>query len=408
MSADAQPSAADFRRRRLAALAVVALSAFGLVLLANAVFGGGEAERADSRSAAPAAAPIAAQTEPEAAQVPIGKEIGQKIMSRMDGTTPGSGMLRRVRAGRIGGVILFADNVRSLRQVRSAVQRLQRAAEAGGNPPLLVAVDQEGGIVKRFATLPPRTSPRTMAARRTARREGARTGAALRDVGVNLDLAPVADVPQVRGSFLGSRAFGRSTAGVARSACAFAEGLRDGGVLPTLKHFPGLGAAGANTDFADVTITASAASIRAAYEPYRRCAGRGLVMIANARYPKLTGSEPAVLARSTYTRELERVGFKGVTISDDLQADGIDPIPELAVKSSAAGLDIALYAKTELAAARAFTQIERAVKSGRLDEAQIRRSAARIRALKQRIANRPAAAVSGATAPTSVAGEGAE
>jgi beta-glucosidase-like glycosyl hydrolase len=75
-----------------------------------------------------------------------------------------------------------------------------------------------------------------------------------------------------------------------------------------------------------------------------------------------------------------------VTISDDLQADGIDPISDLATKSSAAGLDIALYAKTERAAARAFAQLERAVRAGRLSEEQIRASAARIRALKERLA----------------------
>jgi beta-N-acetylhexosaminidase len=273
--------------------------------------------------------------------------------------------------------------VRSLGQVRTAVARLQRAAKDGGHPPLLVAVDQEGGTVKRLTSLPPSTSPAVMARRGTARREGARTAAGLRDVGVNLDLAPVADVPRSAGSFLGTRAFGRTAGAVADAACAFSAGLRRGGVLPTLKHFPGLGAAGANTDFADVTIRAPAAQIRAGYEPYRRCANDGLVMIANARYPRLTGSQPAVLARATYARELRRVGFTGVTISDDLQADGVDPIADLAVKASAAGLDIALYAKTELAAARAFTQIQRALRDGRLTEEQVRASAARVAALKE-------------------------
>src|SRR3712207_2547987 len=118
MSADAHPSPADFRRRRILALVVVALLAFGAVLLANALLGDGEAEQTDSRSPGPAA-PVAQtaqeeETAPGAAQLPIEREIGQKIMSRMDGTAPGAALLRRVRAGRIGGVILFADNVRSL------------------------------------------------------------------------------------------------------------------------------------------------------------------------------------------------------------------------------------------------------------------------------------------------------
>ena len=307
-------------------------------------------------------------------------------MTGFAGTQPDRALLARIRAGQVGGVILFGANIASPGAARDLVGELQRAAAAGGNPPLLVAVDQEGGDVKRFVSLPPADSAAGMAQRRSARREGERTARALRRVGVNLDLAPVADVPRTASSFLGTRAFGRSVAAVARSACAFSDGLRAGGVLPTLKHFPGLGAAGANTDFADVTIRASAAQIRAAYAPYRRCGKNGLVMIANARYPRLTGAQPAVLSRATYTRELRSVGFTGVTISDDLQAAAVDPIADLATKSAVAGLDIALYAKTERAAARAFTQLERAVRDGRLTEEQVRASAARIRKLKEQLA----------------------
>ena len=387
MAAGAHPTPADFRRRRLIALVLLAVTVAALMLFVSSL-GGDDPERASSsRSPSePAATPPATTAQDRDEQPPLAKELGQKVMSRMSGTTPGQALLRRVRQGRIGGVILFADNVRSVGQVRTAVRRLQAAARDGGNPPLLIAVDQEGGDVKRFASLPPSVSPQQMAARGSARREGERTARALRRAGVTLDLAPVVDVPQVANSFLGTRAFGRSASAVARHACAFSAGLKAGGVAPTLKHFPGLGTAGANTDFEDVTIPASAGRVRAAYAPYERCAKDGLVMIANARYPKLTGSRPAVLARSTYTRELKRIGFEGVTISDDLQAKGIDPISDLAAKSAIAGLDIALYAKTERAAARAFVQLERAVRDGRLTEEQVRASAARIRALKEQLA----------------------
>ena len=370
----------------MVALGVVVAVVAGIVLALNSIGGGEEPRTAVSVSSSSSSSSAPAQQQDEQAQRPLAHDIGQKVMSRMDGTTPGGALLKRVRLGRVGGVILFADNVRSAGQVRAAVARLQRAAKAGGHPPLLIAVDQEGGIVKRFPSLPPSSSAAQMGARGTARREGERTARALKRVGVNVDLAPVADVPRSASSFLETRAFGRDARAVARSACAFSAGLNAGGVAPTLKHFPGLGAAGANTDFGDVTIQASAAQIRAGYAPYERCADDGLVMIANARYPRLTGPLPAVLARRTYTTELRRVGFEGVTISDDLQADGIDPISDLATKSSAAGLDIALYAKTERAAARAFAQLERAAGAGRLSKEQIRSSAARIRALKERLA----------------------
>ena len=329
------------------------------------------------------AAPARKSTPPAGS---LDRSIGQKIVSRMSGTVPGSALLERVRAGRVGGVILFADNIRSPSQVRSTVDALQAAARSGGNPPLLVAVDQEGGTVKRFGSLPPSASAATMGANGSAGGEGAATAAALRDVGVTVNLAPVADVPQVQGSFLGSRAFGRSASAVARSACAFAEGLSAGGVAPTLKHFPGVGTATANTDFDAVTITAPAAAIRAGYAPYERCAGSGLVMVSNARYANLTGSQPAVVSAATYNRELALVGFDGVTISDDLEAAAVSPIPELAVKASSAGLDLLLYARTEQGAVLAHTQMRRAVADGRLSAAGVRTSARKIRELKSELA----------------------
>jgi beta-N-acetylhexosaminidase len=308
--------------------------------------------------------------------------IGQKIVTRMNGTSPSPALLRRVRSGQVAGVILFGDNIRSLGQVQTAVARLQDAAAAGGRPPLLVAIDQEGGTVKRFASLPPTASAAQMGAGGTAAAQGASTGAALADVGVNVDLAPVADVPATAQSFLGTRAFGRDATAVARSACAFATGLKGAGVVPTLKHFPGLGAAGANTDFANVAISAPASVVRAGYAPYRRCAAQGLVMISNAAYPNVTGADPAVLSRATYRTELAAVGFRGVTISDDLQAAAVDPIPGVAVKATAAGLDLLLYAKTEQASAAAYSQLTEAVADGRLSADRIQASAKRIRALK--------------------------
>jgi beta-N-acetylhexosaminidase len=225
-----------------------------------------------------------------------------------------------------------------------------------------------------------------MGADGSAGAEGAATGRALAAMGVNVDLAPVADVPATARSFLGTRAFARTPDQGARAACAFADGLKRAGVVPTLKHFPGLGAAPANTDETSVTITAPARTVRSGYAPYRRCADRRtLVMVASAAYPQLTGAQPAVLSAATYQRELAGLGFRGVTISDDLQAPAVAPIPEVAVKATRAGLDILLYARTEGGAALAYTQLRRAVAEGRLSARQVLRSAARIRALKDQL-----------------------
>src|SRR5207248_6657843 len=128
----------------------------------------------------------------------------------------------------------------------------------------------------------------------------------LRSVGINVDLAPVADVERVANSFLGSRSFGATPAMAALGACAFARGLASEHVAYTLKHFPGLGRASGNTDLGPVTIDTPAAGLRADYRAYRTCGPNplALVMVSNATYPKLSGPLPAVMSAPIYHREL--------------------------------------------------------------------------------------------------------
>jgi beta-N-acetylhexosaminidase len=302
--------------------------------------------------------------------MPIDRAVGQKVITAFAGTEPSRSLLSRLRAGHLGGVMLFSENVVSPRQLRRLTHRLRAAAAQGGNPPPLIAVDQEGGLVKRLPWAPPFAPPAAMG---DPRAEGAATGRALRSVGITVDLAPVADVER-RPNFLLSRAFGSSESAVARAACGFAGGLASGGVAATLKHFPGLGDAGANTDLARVTIRAP---LRLA--PYRRCAGdRTLVMIASATYPAI-GSAPAVLEPGTY----RRLPAGTVTMSDDLSSRGMAGRPDVAVRAARAGVDLLLYGGSEETSAGAYRRLLRAVRQGRLGRRRVLASAARIVALKR-------------------------
>jgi beta-N-acetylhexosaminidase len=301
--------------------------------------------------------------------LPLDRVIGQKVVTAFAGPVPSRDLLRRLRAGHVGGVVLFSRNVGSAAQLRRLTGRIRAAAATGGNPPPLIAVDQEGGLVKRLPWAPPGSAPSAM---RAPGAEGRATGRALRAAGITADLAPVADVPP-RPNFLGSRAFGTTEAEVVREACAFAAGLRHEGVTPTLKHFPGLGDAGANTDFARVTIRAP---LRLA--PYRACARAGMVMLASATYPRL-GPDPAVLEPRAY--ELLPAGV--VTISDDLTARAMSGRGDVAVRAARAGLDLLLYGGSEQTSAGGYRRLLRAVRQGRLGESRVRDSAARIIALKR-------------------------
>jgi beta-N-acetylhexosaminidase len=317
-------------------------------------------------------------------------DVGQRIVTGMAGSRPSEGLLRRVRRGEVGGVILFGWNVRSAAQVRSAVAALQRAARRGGSPPLLVMTDQEGGTVKRFPWLPPAHSARRMGRDSAlAQREGRRTGRALGGMGLNVDLAPVGDVPHHDHHFLGSRAFGRDRAKVASAASAFAQGLRDAGVAGAAKHFPGLGYAGANTDLERVRIGSPRQSLRADYRPFQAMidSGTPLVMISNAAYDALDPSgRPACMSPAIVEGELRNVaGFTRVTISDALGTPAVTRVPDRYVKVANAGVDLLLFG-TERASRRAYRRLVSAARTGVLDARRNAAAAARIRLLRAGLA----------------------
>jgi len=346
---------------------------------------------ADSGDDPPAARPPTASASPEdTTPAPadgddvLRRAVGQKIITRMAGERPSPRLLQRVRRGEVGGVILFDHNAPAPTPLAEAAASLQKAAARGGNPRLLIAVDQEGGSVRRLPWAPPQGSAAELGGDPArALSEGERTGRTLRRVGINVDLAPVLDVPAETSSVLGSRAFGTTPEAVSRAGCAFAAGLRRGGVLTAAKHFPGLGDATANTDKARVEIRTPAAQLRAAYRPYRDCLDAGVisaVMVANAVYPALGARVPPALSGAVIEDELRgRLRFRGVVISDTLQAGALRRERDTAVRAARAGVDLLLYPTTERASEQAYRSL---LAAARAHPAWVTTSARRIRALK--------------------------
>ena len=149
------------------------------------------------------------------------------IVARYQGTAPAPEFLRRIREHQIGGVILFSENTSGgTDPMTKAIRAMQSQARAAHDYPLLIMTHQEGGAVKRLAQAPPARAPNAMSSAAVAYGEGRATGTALRRLGVNLDLAPVADVERAPNSFLGTRAFGSQSRVVEQRACAFAGGGR--------------------------------------------------------------------------------------------------------------------------------------------------------------------------------------
>lgn len=344
-----------------------------------------------------AAAALTLPAPPVAATLPLDQAVGQRIVASLPGTTVPPSLAREIRRGHVAGVILFSRNIASRAQLRALTARLQAERRRGPlalrGRPLLVMVDQEGGLVKRLPGAPAHSPAQLgrIGSAALARAEGAATGRNLRTVGIDVDLAPVLDVGQ-RGSSV--RALGRSFGSTARRVSAlggaFAAGLADAGVLACAKHFPGLGRAMVNEDDVFNRIAASLGVLRSVDEaPFRAVARAGipLVMVSTGIYPALDRT-PAMFSPRIATTELRTtVGFHGVTISDDLEVPALaQTSPERkALVAARAGDDLLLFAQSEAAAQRGEAALVRAVQAGALARAAIDAGADRVLALRARL-----------------------
>lgn len=364
---------ADHRRaatRRRRFLAVIACAA----LAGGAVVGAGTSDGDGSQ--------LPKLTNPQLA--------GLRVVTGFQGSHPPRSVRQMIASGRITGVILFAENFDSASDARSLTRRLQRIKRPRNlRSPLLVMIDQEGGLVKRLPG-PPSGSAEEMGNHGAAyvRRQGTKTGRLLRRAGVNVDLAPVLDVARP-GSAIGAehRSFGSSARKVSSRANPFARGLARREVGATAKHFPGLGAAPKNTDVAVQRINIPNSKLRSVDErPYRRYVAEGgaMVMLSTAIYPRLSPL-PAALAGRIATGELRhRLGFHGVSITDALEttsARAIGGPTRLARLGASAGTDLMLYSSPSDALA-ASKGLATALRKHRIDLAGFHRSERRVLALR--------------------------
>ncbi len=251
--------------------------------------------------------------------------------------------------------------------------------------PLAVSVDEEGGRVSRLAGLiGSQPSPRVLAQTKSpdeVRGIAFQRGQAMRGLGVTIDFAPVVDTTtESDDEVIGDRSFGSDPAQVTEFAGAYAQGLREAGVLPVLKHFPGHGHASGDSHESGV-VTPPLADLKADdLVPYRTLTTQApvAVMVGHMQVPDLTGSDPASLSRATY--DLLRSGgyggpgFNGLVFSDDLSSMGAInqryDVPEAVLRALQAGADVALWVTTDEVPA-VLDRLEKALGSGELTQARV-------------------------------------
>jgi beta-N-acetylhexosaminidase len=390
------------RRRFLAGvgggLAVVVLAACGV-----------ERSAAPTPSASATAGPTDTPT-PEPSVTPgpsLRDRIGQMLLVGFRGLTveEAGEIVSDIRDRNLGGILLFDTDQPTRSKVRNVESPAQLTALIGGlqslaGTPLLVAIDEEGGLVARLDErhgFPSTISAADLGARGDVaftQRAGEQIAETLASVGVNLNLAPVVDLNvNPTNPIIGAlgRSFSADPAVVTTEAEAFVEGHRSVGVKTTLKHFPGHGSSTGDTHLGVVDVTDTWTPIE--LEPFRNLVNDGLadaILTAHVFNSKLDPEHPATLSEPTISGILRgELGWDGVVISDDMQmgairqAYGYADALRLAIL---AGVDMLTIAQQQVyepgIVETTIDLIEGLVRDGSLTEARIDESYQRIRALK--------------------------
>jgi beta-N-acetylhexosaminidase len=348
-------------------------------------------EATDSNSArAPAASP-------EAGALDLTTALGQTVGVAFSGHEVTPALRHLIVDLKVGTVVLLPSNfdgAAGLRHLTAELGALGR--EAGLPAPLLVCLNQEGGRASAVHDgVPEMPSELALGAGgpQAVRSAMAATGRGLRSLGIGLDLAPVSDIrTNPADDVIGDRAFGSTPAVVAPLVAAAVEGLHDGGVGSTVKHFPGLGGQAGDPHVALTTDPMTLERWRATHAVAIGAgiaAGTDAVMTTEVVVPGLdpTGT-PAVFSRPVVSMLRDGLHFGGVIITDSLSMGGIQArmtVPQAAVAALEAGNDLMLLSNGDPTyEAQAVEAMRAAVEGGRVSLEAVRASAARVIALRRR------------------------
>lgn len=324
------------------------------------------------------------------------QQVGQLFMAGFDGLEPTAEILDLIQRRAIGGVILFSRNTHDAEQVATLTRRLQAAArEAGHRYPLLIAIDQENGVVQRLVNIGTQF-PGAMALGAAGSEELAyavaeATGRELRALGINMNLAPVADVNNNPANpVIGVRSFGEDPQKVAQLVAATVRGYRAAGVISVLKHFPGHGDTAVDSHLALPSVPHTLERLDAVELPPFKSgieAGAESVMIAHVALPQLNGEGlPATISPEVVTGLLRRrLGFDGVILTDCLEMDAIlttTGTERAAVLALLAGADLVLISHTYARQMGSIAAAREALKRGELTREMVERAAERVLRMK--------------------------
>ena len=341
------------------------------------------------------------------AHLTTAQQIGQTLMLAVYANSYNANLDQALTQWDLGSAIIFPNYnggplmPATLDGMRQLIHDLQAHAQT----PLLLATDEEGGEVDRLSFYyGPTPSPQALAATgdpQQAYNQAQTDAQHMRDLGLNVDFAPLADVSQGNG-IDPSRTFGTTPDAVITYAGAFLDGLQKNGVAGTLKHWPGLGASSGNPDFTLPTVTETQAQLNAVdFAPYRALLPHqpGMIMVTHVIVPAYDAQNPASLSPVLVQQVLRgQLGYQGVVVTDAMDAQGLiqymrqqgysDPaqgVAEACVRAFLAGDDLIEAPIEQDRLAAVVSAMTQAVASGRISQARLHEALHRIIALKVRL-----------------------
>jgi beta-N-acetylhexosaminidase len=304
-----------------------------------------------------------------------------------------------IRTHKIANVILFAHNIESKEQLAALTAEIQALVKEACGTTALIGIDQEGGMITRLSpdctNVPGAMAIAASGTPQNAYSAGFLTATELRAMGVTVDFAPSVDVnSNPNNPVIGVRSYGDRAETVITYASKMIEGLQQGGVMATAKHFPGHGDTHLDSHVALPTVAGDRAHLEEHLAPFKAAIADGVqaVMSSHILFPSLEKEAvPATMSRAIITGLLkEELGFKGLVFSDCLEMDAIARhfgTVEGCVAAIAAGVDLACISHHVELGVEAVEAIEAAIEAGMIDLGELRASTAKILDAKAMLAS---------------------
>jgi beta-N-acetylhexosaminidase len=339
---------------------------------------------------------LIAQTPQKVEQMSLDQKVGQLFLIGFPQQRVDPQLEEFIKKYKISSFILFKRNISSLSQVAKMNSQLQVLAAKTTSSMPIIAVDQEGGQVARVPTKPP--IPNAMSVGQTQDAElayslGQETAKIIKTLGFNMNLAPVLDISSPQSdSFIGQRSFGSDAQKVSTIGYALSKGLLDEAVIPTAKHFPGVGSMTGDPHKISVSYKASAQSFfdhdLKPFEEFSKLGANTAIMLSHFSYPALDASNtPATLSPEIIKTLLrEKIGYSGLVITDDIQMKGLANISsphDAALIALKAGADVIMMTWSFKDQAKAIERVKKAVVAGELSMEDLNEKVARILSVKE-------------------------